>query len=300
MSIGSLQQRAILVALLIARNSVVSTDQLIDVVWGDEPPASAASTLRGLIWRLRKRLDIADIEGRADGYRLAAGDDAVDARRFDSLVAQGRHASERSETETAATAFATALDLWRGPALGELASWPFAQPEATRLEEARLDAVEDLAEAELTLGKIASALSRLEPIVHSFPLRERAVGQLMMALYRIGRQAEALAAYQTLRRTLAEELGLVPTPALRDLEAAILRQSDELLAPPGPTAPPAEPGRHAAVLGDTVGVPLHRYRGQHPGLGRRRHRHGVRPGAPRRHPHRHLRRLGRGGLRPHR
>ena len=250
-AIGSLQQRAILVALLLARNSVVSTDQLIDVVWGDDPPASADSTLRGLIWRLRKRLEVADVESRADGYRLVADDDAVDSRRFDALVTQGRQAVERGEAEPAATAFAAALDLWHGPALGELASWSFAQSEAIRLEEARLDAIEDLAEAELTLGRVASALNRLEPMIRQFPLRERAVGQLMLALYRTGRQADALAAYQSLRRTLADELGLVPTPALRDLEAAILRQSEDLLAPsPAPT--PSEPERRAVVLGDTV------------------------------------------------
>ena len=250
-AIGSLQQRAILVALLLARDAVVSTDQLIDVVWGEEPPASAASTIRGLVWRLRKRLEVVVIEGRADGYLLVAGDEAVDTRRFDSLVAQGREAATRNDAESAAAAFAAALELWRGPALGELASWPFAQPEATRLEEARLDTVEDLAEAELALGRVASALSRLESVVHQFPLRERAVGQLMLALYRTGRQADALAAYQSLRLTLADELGLVPTPALRDLEAAILRQSEELLAP-GSTPTPAQPDRHAVVLGDTV------------------------------------------------
>ena len=249
-AIGSLQQRAILVALLLARNSVVSTDQLVDVVWGDEPPASAASTLRGLVWRLRKRLGVTDIEGRDDGYRLVAGDDAVDSRRFDSLVAQGRQAAQRNDGEAAAAAFTAALDLWRGPALGELASWAFAQPEAVRLDEARLEAVENLAEAELSLGRAASALSRLEPLVHQFPLRERAVGQLMVALYRTGRQADALAAYQSLRRTLADDLGLVPTPGLRDLEAAILRQSEELLVPtpapppaPPPRSPPSEPVR---------------------------------------------------------
>ena len=250
LAIGSLQQRVILVALLLARDAVVSTDQLIDAVWGDEPPATAAATLRGLVWRLRKRLEVADIEGRADGYRLVAGADAVDARRFDALEAKGRQALERNDTEAAATAFAAALELWRGPALGELASWPFARPEATRLDEARLDAVEDLAEAELALGRVASALSRLEPTVDQFPLRERAVGQLMLALYRTGRQADALAAYQSLRRTLADELGLVPTPALRDLEAAILRQSDDLLVPT--PVRPVEPDRHTMLLRDTV------------------------------------------------
>ncbi|HEX6381390.1 MAG TPA: BTAD domain-containing putative transcriptional regulator, partial [Acidimicrobiia bacterium] len=151
----------------------------------------------------------------------------------------------------AANAFAAAHDLWHGPALGELASWSFAQSEAIRLEEARLDAIEDLAEAELTLGRVASALHRLEPMIRQFPLRERAVGQLMLALYRTGRQADALAAYQSLRRVLADELGLEPTPALRNLEAAVLRQSEELLAQ-SPLPTPVEAGRPAVVLGDTV------------------------------------------------
>jgi predicted ATPase/DNA-binding SARP family transcriptional activator len=250
-AIGSLQQRAILAALLLARDAVVSTDRLVDAVWGDEAPASAPSTLRGLVWRLRKRLEVSDIVSRGDGYLLVAGDEAVDSRRFDSLVRQGRQAVERGETESAVGAFTVALDLWRGQALGDLASWPFAQPEATRLEEARLDAVEELAEAELALGRAATALSRLEPTVHQFPLRERAVGQLMLALYRTGRQADALAAYQSLRRTLADELGLVPTPALRDLEARILRQDEELLVPSSALIP-TEPERHSVMLGDTV------------------------------------------------
>jgi predicted ATPase/DNA-binding SARP family transcriptional activator len=249
-AIGSLQQRAVLVTLLLARDAVVSTDRLIDVVWGGEPPASAPATLRGLIWRLRKRLEAVDIEGRADGYLLRADDDAVDARRFEALVAQGRQAVERDEIEAAAIAFATALDLWRGPALGEFASWPVAQLDASRLDEARLDTIEDLAEAELALGRVSVALDRLEAVVQRFPLRERAVGQLMVALYRTGRQADALAAYQSLRRTLADELGLVPTPALRDLEGAILRQSDDLLLVRRPRAVDADP--HSTVLGDTV------------------------------------------------
>ncbi len=247
--IGSLQQRAVLVALILAGDAVVPADALVDVVWGEHPPATASSTLRGLIWRLRKRLVVVDIEGRDDGYLLVAGDETVDARCFDRLVARARRASERSQTEAAAAAFGEALALWRGPALGELATWPFARVEAARLDEARLAAVEDLAEAELALGRVADALNRVEPVVREWPLRERAVGQLMLGLYRSGRQAEALAAYQTLRRALADELGLDPTPALRDLEAAILRQSDELLIP---ARAPADPGRRPVVFGDTA------------------------------------------------
>jgi predicted ATPase/DNA-binding SARP family transcriptional activator len=248
--IGSLQQRALLVALLLARDAVVSPDRLIDVVWGDDPPPSAASTLRGLVWRLRKRLPQLDLEGHDDGYRLVAGD-RVDARRFDRLAAEGHRAVEQERTEAAAASFGEALSLWHGPALGELASWPFARAEATRLDEARLDVTEDLAEAELALGRIGAALGRLESLVRDWPLRERAVGQLMVALYRTGRQADALAAYQALRHALAEELGLVPTPALRDLEAAILRQSDDLLvSPPRPAS--AEAARRPVALDDTV------------------------------------------------
>jgi predicted ATPase/DNA-binding SARP family transcriptional activator len=231
--IGSLQQRAILVALLLARDAVVPSSELADVVWGDHPPASAAKTLQGLVWRLRRQLPGVDVLGQDEGYRLVAGTEAVDARRFERLVTEGQRAAEQHKSEQATAAFEAALSLWRGPALGEFASWPFAQAEVARLDEARFGAIEDLAEAELALGRTASALARLEPLVQRWPLRERAVGHLMVALYRAGRQADALAAYQSLRRNLVEELGVEPTPALRDLDAAILCHSDEL-APAGP------------------------------------------------------------------
>lgn len=246
--VGSQQQRALLATLLLARDAVVTSDRLIDVLWGDDPPSSAASTLRGLVWRLRKCLPPANLEGRGDGYLLVAGDDGVDVRRFDQLHAAGRRAADQ-DAEAAAAALAGALSLWRGPALGEFASWPFARAEAARLEEARLAATEDLAEAELALGRVAAALGRLEPLVAECPLRERAVGQLMVGLYRSGRQADALAAYQALRRALAKELGLAPTPALRELESAILHQDDNLLRP-SPT--PSQPERRPVVLDDTV------------------------------------------------
>jgi predicted ATPase/DNA-binding SARP family transcriptional activator len=246
--VGSQQQRALLVAFLLARDAVVTSDRLIDVLWGDDPPPTAASTLRGLVWRLRKHLPPATVEGCGDGYRLVAGDEGVDVRRFDRLLAVGRRAADQ-DPDTAAGALADALSLWRGTALGEFASWPFARAEAARLEEARLAASEDLAEAQLALGRVADALSRLEPLVAECPLRERAVGQLMVGLYRSGRQADALAAYQALRRALADELGLTPTPALRSLESAILQQDDELLRL---SPKPAEPERRLVVLDDTV------------------------------------------------
>ena len=230
--IGSLQQRAILVALVLAGGRAVSPDQLADVVWGAHPPDSAASTLRGLVWRLRKHLPAIEIVGGDDGYRLVAGAEEVDLRRFERLVREGLRAAEQDRMEVAAGVLEAAVGLWRGPALGEFAAWPFAQSESARLDEAYVTAVEHLAEAELALGRTTSALDHLEPLLRHWPLRERVVGLLMLGLYRAGRQAEALAAYQDLRRALAEELGLEPTPALRDLERAILRQSGELLLTP--------------------------------------------------------------------
>ena len=192
-----------------------------------------------------------DIEGRADGYRLVAGDHAVDSRHFDSLVAQGREAVERNNRKPRRRPWLRGSICGGGPLSASWPRGPSPSPKRPGSTRPASTPTEDLAEAELALGRTASALGRLEPLVHQFPLRERAVGQLMVALYRTCRQAEALAVYQSLRRTLADELGLVPTPALRDLEAAILRQSEELLAP-SPTPTPDEPDRHSVVLGDTV------------------------------------------------
>ena len=235
-AIGSLQQRAILVALLLAGDAAVSPDRLADVVWDDRPPASAASTLRGLVWRLRKHLSGVDIRGGDGGYRLVARAEAVDVRRFERLITEGRRAAEQRCLEAAAGAFEAGVSLWRGPALGEFAAWPFARSEAARLDEAYVTAVEDLADVELALGRTAAALDHLESVLRRWPLRERAVGQLMIGLYRVGRQADAIAAYQHLRRALIEDLGLEPTPALRELERAILRQSEELLLTPLPAS----------------------------------------------------------------
>ena len=230
LDIASQKQRILLAALLLGRCAVVSSDRLIDVLWGDHPPPSAHPTLRGLVARLRRALavgeDEAPLRGRDGGYVLEVRPDQVDAWRFADLIDEARTA--RAEPARVAEALRLALDLFAGPALGDLADREFARLEARRLDEARLDAIEDLADAELALGQPGSALALLEPHVGANPLRERAWGLRMLALYRLGRQAEALRAYQDLRRVLGEELGIEPTPALRQLEERILLQDPDL------------------------------------------------------------------------
>jgi len=248
--IGSVKQRALLASLLLRLNGVVATDVLVEHLWADRPPASVASTLQSLVSRLRRALegtapagagDGPRLRGRDGGYVLEAAPERVDAVRFDRLLADGRQALAGGDAEGAADRLAEALSLWRGAAFGDLADRPFARLEAQRLEEARLAAVEDLADALLALGRAGEALDRLNPHVAGHPLRERAWGQTMLALYRLGRQADALRAYQQLRHTLAEELGVDPTPELRRLEEQILRQAPDLLAPAGPPRAAGEP-----------------------------------------------------------
>jgi len=247
--IGSAKQRTLLASLLVRLNRVVATDVLVDDLWGDAPPASVGSTLQSLISRLRRTLEGAApagdagarLRGRDGGYVLEATADRVDAVRFDRLLAEGRQALAGGDADGAVARLTRALALWRGAAFGELADRPFARLEAERLEEARLAGVEDLAEALLAVGRAEEALERLKPHVAEHPLREQAWGQLMLALYRLGRQADALRAYQHLRHTLAEELGVDPTPELRRLEEQILRQTPNLRSPAGSAQRAGEP-----------------------------------------------------------
>ena len=247
--IGSPKQRRLLALLIVNLNRPVPIDVILDVLWPDGPPASAQSTLQSLVSRVRTELGSGDTAGgarlrlREAGYVLEAEPDQVDVNRFNDRASRGRDALARGDSGGAAELFAEALGLWRGAALADLADADPFRPEATRLEEARLGVVEDLADAELDLGRPVQALARLEPHVEANPLRERAWGQRMLALYRLGRQADALRAYQSLRRLLSEDLGLEPTPALRQLEQQILQQSSELeISPPkaGATREPAE------------------------------------------------------------
>ncbi|MGH8992998.1 MAG: BTAD domain-containing putative transcriptional regulator [Acidimicrobiia bacterium] len=264
--VGSAKQRALLTALALEPGAVVSSERLVDALWGEEPPESAAGTLRSLVYRLRKTLSDAGEEGeplrgKGSGYVLDVDPDAVDAARFERLAAAGRDALATGDARLAADSLRTGLDLWRGPALGEVASWPAFTATARRLDEARLAATEDLAEAELVLHRPGDALARLEAHVAAHPLRERAWGQLMLAHYRLGRQADALRAYQDVRAVLGEELGIEPTPALRELEAAILQQRPELMPPPVPSVRQRDLGDTVAFLFTDIAGSTRRWEG---------------------------------------
>jgi YVTN family beta-propeller protein len=241
--IGGPKLRALLVILLLRANQSVPRDALVRDLWGEHPPAGAQSSLEVYVSRLRKALAAASngpvVVTRPGGYCLLLEDGQLDVRRFERLVEQGRSALAGNAPGQAAARLRAALQLWRGNVLGDLGGEPFAQVEIGRLEELRLGAVEDRIEADLALGRHAEVISELEALVAVQPLRERLHGQLMIALYRGGRQAEALAIYQAARRMLVGELGLEPGPALQQLERAILRQDSALDLPGQSVADPA-------------------------------------------------------------
>jgi WD40 repeat protein/DNA-binding SARP family transcriptional activator len=217
----------VLAHLILRANEAMDSDRLIGKVWGDEPPPAARSTLRGYVSHLRKALGPGRVEHRSGGYIFQAEPSAIDAIRFEELVAEGRGIL-RADPAAAARAFEQALGLWRGPALADLADQGSLQPEIARLEELRLVALEDRIEAELELGRHRELVPELETLVAGHPFRERLWFQLMTALYRSDRQAEALAAFQRARELLADELGIDPSPELRRLQQRILRQDPSL------------------------------------------------------------------------
>ena len=244
------RQKALLALLLLHANEVVSSDRLIDELWGEEPPEKAANALQARVSQLRRALGRSGSEAlvtRAPGYLLEVGPGELDAERFEQLAREGRRALAQGDAAGAAALLVAALALWRGPALADFAYEPFAQGEIARLEEARLAALEERLEADLALGRHGELAGELEALVTAHPVRERLRGQLMLALYRSGRQAEALEAYQETRRALVEELGIEPSPPLRELHAAILNQDAALElrieAPAVPAPPPAPPAR---------------------------------------------------------
>jgi DNA-binding SARP family transcriptional activator len=234
--LGGSKQRFVLAALLLRAGEVVSTDSLVDAVWGNAAPRTASTSLQNAVSALRKVLGPDLLLTRPPGYVLAVDRESVDVRRFERLLgeAAGLPPAER------AALLREALGLWRGEPLGELAFEPFAQPEIRRLEELRLVAAEELTDAQLETGAGAELVAELESLVARHPLRERLRGQLMLALYRAGRQADALSAYQDARRALVEELGLEPGPQLQQLHASILRQEVGL----HPVAASASPQEH--------------------------------------------------------
>jgi DNA-binding SARP family transcriptional activator/DNA-binding beta-propeller fold protein YncE len=224
---------------------VVSLDRLIDELWAGTPPDSAANIVQGYVSHLRKALEPGRERGshelllsRPPGYMLRIGRDQCDAYRFVRLSGEGRRLLEDGDAGSASERLRTGLALWRGPALADLVYEPFARPEAERLEELRLVALEDRIDADLTLGRNGPLVGELRELVAGHPLRERMRGQLMAALYRSGRQAEALEVYRDGRIALSAELGIEPGPALRDLERAILQQDPTLGAPAAPPPPP--------------------------------------------------------------
>src|SRR3954454_21118689 len=235
--IGAAKERLILVVLALNAQRVVSTERLVDALWGEGPPESAGVSLRVLMYRLRKSLAVAGCDAamhaRSPGYVLA-GDDVdvdVDVDRFQALATRGAAQLAAGSGRAAAATLRPALALWRGDRLAESSETRLAG-EAARLAEARLAAVEARVEADLVCGRHAELIGELEELCRTHPLRERLWAQRMLALYRSGRQADALAAYQELRTTLADELGLDPGGELRALERAILAQDPALSAPP--------------------------------------------------------------------
>jgi DNA-binding SARP family transcriptional activator len=242
--------RSLLAFLLLHANEFVSADRLIDEVWGPDPPKTAGASLQNYISRLRKAIGADAVVSQPPGYVLRVDPERFDLARFERLTAEARGAEPRERAEK----LRAALALWRGPALDDLAFEPFARDEAGRLEEARLAALEDCIEAELEVGRDGDLVGELEALVEEHPLRERFRAQLMRALYRAGRQADALAAYQAARDVLSEELGLDPGEELRALQHAILRQ-DPSLGPVGEAAVSRAPDRRTVtvLLCDLVG-----------------------------------------------
>jgi DNA-binding SARP family transcriptional activator/pimeloyl-ACP methyl ester carboxylesterase len=225
--LASGKQRALLAVLLLSANRTVARDRIVDDLWGDDVPESAPKMVQIHVSQLRKALPEPRLHTRAPGYALEVGEDELDLARFERLVADGRQALSKGKATEAAESLRDALGLWRGPALAEF-SEPFARSESARLEELRLAALEWRIEADLAKGQHGDVVGELETLIARHPLRERLRSQHMLALYRSGRQADALASYQTYRRTLDAGLGIEPSPSLKELERRILRQDLEL------------------------------------------------------------------------
>jgi DNA-binding SARP family transcriptional activator/ABC-type branched-subunit amino acid transport system substrate-binding protein/streptogramin lyase len=248
------RQRSVLGLLLLRANEVVSTDELVDALWGERPPPTAAKAVRNAVSQLRKAFaGDGRIRTHAHGYELSLEEGELDADRFAALVAEGRRALADGDAKEASTLLHAGLALWRGPPLADLTYEAFVQNDVARLAEMRLDAIEERVEADLALGRHAELVPQLERLVGEHPLRERLRRQLMLAFYRCGRQADALAVYQGVRRRLVDELGIEPSRELHELERAILNQ-DAALDPP--TRLPLAGRRRRAGLALAAGAVL--------------------------------------------
>jgi DNA-binding SARP family transcriptional activator len=247
---GGSRQRAVLALLVLHANEVVPSERLLVELWGEDAPPSAGNALQAAVSRLRRALPQRRLVTRAPGYLFRAFPDEVDLGRFERLLGRGRQAHAAGDAADAARTLRLALSVWRGPALADFRYEPFAQAEIARLEELRVVCLEERVEADLALGAGGELVGELERMVAEQPLRERLRGQLMLALYRSGRQAEALQVYRELRSLLLEELGLEPAPALGELQAAILRHDPSLRAAPEspPSAAPVPVRKPVTVL----------------------------------------------------
>jgi peptide/nickel transport system substrate-binding protein len=254
-SLGGPKQRGLLALLLLNANEVVSRDRLIDSLWEGRAPASAQRSLDSYVSRLRTLLGGGRIERQTPGYLLRVEPNELDLERFEGLLERGRAAAATGDAMAARDLLVEALGIWRGRALADLEDEPFVAGEAERLEERRLLALEARIAAELELGGGAELVGELERLVAEHPYRERPLGQLMVCLYRAGRQADALAAYQACRRRFAEELGLEPGAELRALEQRILAQDPTLgSVRPSPAVKRARRITRAGVAAATFGV----------------------------------------------
>jgi DNA-binding SARP family transcriptional activator/pimeloyl-ACP methyl ester carboxylesterase len=251
------KERALLALLLLNVNRTLALDRIVDSLWGDDVPETAQKMVQVYVSRLRKVLPPESIRTRPPGYALVLAQEQLDLHRFETAALEARAALDAGEALKAAARLREALSLWRGPALAEFTSEPFAQSEQARLENLRMYAVEGLLEAELELGHHRAAVGELEALVAEHPLREHLRSQHMLALYRSGRHAEALTSYRTFRRTLSDNLGIEPSASLRDLERQMLQQDPalELQARVETRASVATPARGSvepASLGDVA------------------------------------------------
>jgi DNA-binding SARP family transcriptional activator len=254
--LGGPKRRAVLAVLLLDPNRVVPIERLADDLYGDAPPASAVTQLQGHISQLRKLLDPdraagapgSLLETREPGYLIRVAPEQVDLHRFERLTEEALRSLTARDAQSASIGFRQALDLWRGPALADLADEPFAQRIVARLEELRLAALEHRIEAELGLGRHLELVGEIETLVREYPFRERLRGLLMLALYGSGRQTDALAAYRDARRALVESFGVEPAPRLQELEKAILRQDPVLEPVPSATSVARSEERHALLV----------------------------------------------------
>ena len=268
LSLGGRQQRALLALLLLHANEVVSVDRIVDELWREAPPPSATKSVQALVSRLRRTLegepdvrnsapgDNGIVRTQAHGYVLTIAPGELDLEQFEALLNAGREALTAGRAHEASMTLRQALALWRGPPLADLAYEPFAQAEVRRLEELRLQTVEERIDADLAAGRHADVVTELEALAVREPLREATAARLMTALYRSGRQAEALEVYRRLRDRLDSDLGLAPGEELRALERAILTQDESLRGPPPPAGPRVRRRRLAAIAAAVAAVAI--------------------------------------------